>query len=121
MVFLQNMPVLYSHFTQLGITTEHFLLDWWLTLFSKSVPLPVAFRIWDCFLIEGELFLHLAAVGILKVFEAELLTSSFESCLDAISQIPKRITVEPLFECIKKFTITPKIQAIIQEMHPHLP
>jgi len=117
MVFLQNMPALYNHFNREGVTTEHFLLDWWLTLFSKSVSLPVAFRIWDCFLVEGELFLHLAAVGILKVFENELMGASFESCLDSLSQIPRKVSADALFEAIKKFTITPKIQAIIDEMH----
>ncbi len=63
MILSHNSPNIHNHFNNIEITTEHFLLDWWLTLFSKASSLPLAFRVWDCFLIEGEVFLHLTAVG----------------------------------------------------------
>jgi len=116
-IFAHYAPELYQHFNNMNITTEHFLLDWWLTLFTKSVPLPLACHLWDCFLIEGEIFVHYAAVGILKQFEKELLKASFEDCLKIISdQIPKNISESALFATIKDFQITPKIQAIMEEM-----
>jgi len=116
-IFAHNAPELYEHFNNLNITTEHFLLDWWLTLFTKSVPLPLACRIWDCFLIEGEIFVHYVAVGILKSFEIQLLKSSFEECLKIIvDQIPRNISETTLFSLIKDYQITPKIQAIMDEM-----
>jgi len=116
-IFAQYAPELYEHFNNLNITTEHFLLDWWLTLFTKSVSLPLACHIWDCFLIEGEIFVHYVAVGALKLFEAQLLKASFEECLDLVTlQIPKNITESSLFAIVKEFTITPKIQAIMEEM-----
>ena len=40
-----------------------------------------AVRIWDCFLFEGDHFLYQAAVGLLKLFEKELLRADFEECL----------------------------------------
>lgn len=116
-IFAHYAPELYQHFGNLNITTEHFLLDWWLTLFTKSVPLPLACHIWDCFLIEGEIFVHYVAVGILKLFENQLLKASFEDCLKIISeQIPKNISETALFATIKDYHITPKIQAIMEEM-----
>jgi len=116
-IFAHYAPELYQHFHNLNITTEHFLLDWWLTLFTKSVPLPLACHIWDCFLIEGEIFIHYVAVGILKLFESQLLKASFEDCLKIISeQIPRNITGQALFSTIKDYQITPKIQAIMDEM-----
>jgi hypothetical protein len=63
MLLAHNAPAIHAHFHAIELTTEHFLLDWWLTLYAKAATLPLAFRIWDCFLIEGEVFLHLAAVG----------------------------------------------------------
>jgi len=69
------------------------------------------------FLIEGEIFVHYVAVGALKLFEAQLLKASFEECLDLVTlQIPKNITESSLFAIVKEFTITPKIQAIMEEM-----
>jgi hypothetical protein len=67
MLLAHNAPAIHAHFHEIELTTEHFLLDWWLTLYAKSATLPLAFRIWDCFLIEGEVFLHLAAVGMLGI------------------------------------------------------
>jgi len=117
-IFAQYAPELYEHFNNLNITTEHFLLDWWLTLFSKAVSLPLACHIWDCFLIEGEIFVHYVAVGALKLFDTQLLKANFEECLDLVTlQIPKSLTDTTLFPIIKEFEITPKIQAIMEEMH----
>jgi len=117
-IFAQYAPELYEHFNNLNITTEHFLLDWWLTLFTKAVSLPLACHIWDCFLIEGEIFVHYVAVGALKLSDTQLLKANFEECLDLVTvQIPKSLTDVALFSIIKEFSITPKIQAIMEEMH----
>jgi len=117
-IFAQYAPNLYQHFNNLNITTEHFLLDWWLTLFSKTFSIPISTHIWDSFLLEGEIFIHFAAVGALKLFETQLLEASFEKCLDLITtQIPKNLVdSKALFAIIKDFEITPKIQAIMEEM-----
>lgn len=66
-LFEHNLPNLHSHFRGLGISDEHYLIDWHLTLFSKAFPIPVASRIWDCIMLEGPIFIHLATLGILKV------------------------------------------------------
>jgi len=116
-IFAQYAPELCEHFNNLNITTEHFLLDWWLTLFSKSVSIPLACHIWDCFLIEGEIFVHYVAVGALKLFSSELLKASFEECLDLVTeQIPKNLNDTALFSIIKEFNVTSKIHAIMEEM-----
>jgi hypothetical protein len=39
--------------TEAGITSEMYLLDWNLSLFSKALPLEAAARIWDVYLMEG--------------------------------------------------------------------
>jgi len=52
-----------------------------MTVFSKSFPLNLAFRIWDCFLFEGEVFMYRAAVGLLKLFYSQLINANLEECL----------------------------------------
>lgn len=43
------------------------------TLYSKSLPLDVACRVWDVFCRDGEEFLFRTGLGILRLFEDVLL------------------------------------------------
>lgn len=119
-IFAQYAPELYEHFNNLNITTEHFLLEWWLTLFTKSADVPIFSRILDCFFLEGEIVVHYISVGMLLQFEKELLNSQFEACIDLVQQLPKRVNEQALFASLEQFVITPKIQAIMEEMHNDL-
>ncbi len=38
-----------------------------MTIFSRALPLEISHRIWDCFMMEGEIFLYRAAVGTLNI------------------------------------------------------
>ena len=40
---LQYLPLLFNHFNEEGIPSETFLLDWYLTVFSKVIPLSIFF------------------------------------------------------------------------------
>jgi hypothetical protein len=86
-LFEHNLPTLHAHFKQLEISDEHWLIDWHLTLFSKAFPLPLVSRIWDCVMLEGALFIHLATLGILKLSQMTLLQLNFESTLDFLRKI----------------------------------
>lgn len=35
-----------------------------MTLFAKSLPLDIAIRIWDCYFVEGQMFIYRAALGV---------------------------------------------------------
>eukprot|EP01122_Echinamoeba_exundans_P017797 TRINITY_DN9753_c0_g1_i1.p1 TRINITY_DN9753_c0_g1~~TRINITY_DN9753_c0_g1_i1.p1 ORF type:complete len:786 (-),score=119.34 TRINITY_DN9753_c0_g1_i1:32-2389(-) len=86
-LFEHNLPALHAHFKQLEISDEHWLIDWHLTLFSKAFPLPLVSRIWDCVMLEGPIFIHLATLGILKLSQMTLLQLNFESTLDFLRKI----------------------------------
>lgn len=85
LLFSYNLPALYDHFKSLGISHEQYLLDWMLTVFTKSMPVIQASRIWDCFVFEGELFLLIAALGVLRHYRRYLRTAPFEDCLALLS------------------------------------
>lgn len=50
------MPDLYRHFEVLEITTDIYLIDWMLTLYSKNLDIDIVSRIWDNFMLDGEIF-----------------------------------------------------------------
>ena len=66
--FKQQLPLLEHHFRELGIESEHFFVDWSLTLFSRAVPLAAAARVWDSCLLRGEVFCVQTALGVLRLY-----------------------------------------------------
>ena len=50
------MPDLFRHFETLDISADLYLIDWMLTLFSKNMDLDIVSRIWDNFMLDGEVF-----------------------------------------------------------------
>lgn len=63
--FQKLMPDLFRHFETLDITADLYLIDWMLTLFSKNMDLDIVSRIWDNFMLDGEVFAIKTALAIL--------------------------------------------------------
>lgn len=59
------MPDLYKHFETLDITTDLFLIDWLSTLYTKNMEPEIASRIWDNFMLDGEIFAIKAGLALL--------------------------------------------------------
>jgi len=102
----EKIPRLYSHFSELGILLETFLVDWILTLFSNSLPLESASRIWDIYFLQGENFLIQAIIGILFHYEEELLNGDFDFCMTFLTHIPTNVNEETLFKSIASIPIS---------------
>ena len=69
----KRLPKLHAHLTELGISPNQYLMDWFFTVFSRTVPLELSSMLWDHFLMEGDSFLFRAALGIVKFFEPKLM------------------------------------------------
>jgi len=67
--FRTLLPELHHHFKVVDVTTDLFLIDWMLTLYSKHLDLEIAARIWDCFMLDEEVFAIKVGIAILKYFE----------------------------------------------------
>jgi hypothetical protein len=49
-----------------------------LTVFSKSLPLDVAARVWDAYLVYGDYMIWRAAIAVFKLYEPLILAMSFD-------------------------------------------
>ena len=67
--FKQHLPDLFEHFEGLEIETAFFLSDWLLSLFTKCLDFKVACRVWDNFLIEGEVFAFKTGIAFLAFYQ----------------------------------------------------
>uniref|UniRef100_UPI00398E5436 TBC1 domain family member 12-like isoform X2 n=1 Tax=Pristiophorus japonicus TaxID=55135 RepID=UPI00398E5436 len=98
--FEENLPKLFTHFTKNNLTPDIYLIDWIFTLYSKSLPLDLACRVWDVFCRDGEEFLFRTALGILKLYEDILVQMDFIHIAQFLTKLPEDITSEKLFACI---------------------
>ncbi len=62
-IFLHNLPELCDYFESHDILPEHYLIEWHMTIFSKSLNIDIAARIWDIYMIEGIGAIFQTAVG----------------------------------------------------------
>ncbi|XP_041117070.1 TBC1 domain family member 12-like isoform X2 [Polyodon spathula] len=98
--FEENLPRLFVHFKTYNLTPDIYLIDWIFTLYSKSLPLDLACRVWDVFCRDGEEFLFRTGLGILKLYEDVLLQMDFIHIAQYLTKLPEDITSEKLFTCI---------------------
>ncbi|KAM4031158.1 TBC1 domain family member 12 [Anomaloglossus baeobatrachus] len=98
--FEENLPKLFLHFNSYSLTPDLYLIDWIFTLYSKSLPLDLACRVWDVFCRDGEEFLFRTALGILRLYEEILLQMDFIHIAQFLTKLPDDITSEKLFNCI---------------------
>jgi len=110
------LPEVHRHFTVLQIGADIYLPDWLLTIFCKSLPLEVASRVWDSFVLEGEIFIIVAALGILRMLSAQLLASTFEGCLSLLTNLPSDITGDELFAHIAAVRIPDQASRLLNQM-----
>ncbi|TNV87023.1 hypothetical protein FGO68_gene8905 [Halteria grandinella] len=112
------MPDLAKHFATLEITPDLFLIDWMLTLFSQVVEMDIVSRIWDNFLLDGEIFALRTALALLKCRESQLMNQSYytiikvlrggnqrNEAMTEIQSMVKKISEERLFKYIESTEI----------------
>ncbi|XP_048798813.1 TBC1 domain family member 14 isoform X1 [Lagopus muta] len=98
--FEENLPKLFAHFKKNNLTPDIYLIDWIFTLYSKSLPLDLACRIWDVFCRDGEEFLFRTALGILKLFEDILTKMDFIHIAQFLTKLPEDLPSEEFFTSI---------------------
>lgn len=67
------------------------------TLYSKSLPLDVACRVWDVFCRDGEESLFRTGLGILRLFEDILLQMDFIHIAQFLTRLPEDLPAHTLF------------------------
>lgn len=106
--FKQTLPMLFDHFAFEGVTSEMYLLDWNLSLFCKALPLEVAARIWDCYLLEGEVFIVRTALGLLRMHAPTMCVQSMEQIMKVLVHFPDDIDVDLILSNIDHIKISNK-------------
>ncbi|ORX58551.1 RabGAP/TBC [Piromyces finnis] len=85
-ILKQKLPHLYNHLVDLEIDTILFTTEWFLCLFSKTLPWPCLLRVWDLFYYYGKSIIIKAGIALLQYVEKPLLSKceglSKDECLN---------------------------------------
>ncbi|XP_021259728.1 rab GTPase-activating protein 1-like isoform X3 [Numida meleagris] len=91
----EQLPDLYSHFSDLSLEAHMYASQWFLTLFTAKFPLCMVFHIIDLLLCEGMNIIFHVALALLKTSKEDLLQADFEGALKFFRvQLPKRYRAE---------------------------
>ncbi len=74
-----------------------YLMDWHLSLFTKALPIEIAAKIWDVYLLEGEVYVLSVGLGVLKMYASKLATFSVEKISKFLLHLPDTIKSDELF------------------------
>lgn len=80
-LFKEKLPTLYKHFMSIHLESNSFVVEWIITIFSRELNLEVVARIWDSYLLHGEIFLWRTVLGLLKLLQPVLLKMNFEAAI----------------------------------------
>ena len=84
----EQLPSLRARLDTLGIRAEVYLVPWFLTMFTRSLPLSTPCRIWDRVLLDGEAHLFRAALGLLQLLQPVLMLAGFEESIQLLQHLP---------------------------------
>ena len=117
-IFFCNLPKLYNHFFNLDIIPEHFLIEWFMTLYSRSLSVELTFRIWDVYMIEGICTLYKTAIVILNYYEENFLKMDFEEIVTTLQQLSNiKLTEDEFIDGISNVKFTDKIMDKINSIN----
>ncbi|XP_029310633.1 TBC1 domain family member 14 isoform X1 [Cottoperca gobio] len=104
--FEENLPKLFAHFQKNNLTPDIYLIDWIFTLYSKSLPLDLACRVWDVFCRDNEEFLFRTGLGLLRLYQEVLTPMDFIHMAQFLTRLPDLIPADQLFQHIAAIHMT---------------
>ncbi|KAG7386293.1 hypothetical protein PHYPSEUDO_000421 [Phytophthora pseudosyringae] len=133
-IFEYELPALSAHFHEIGIDAQMYAVDWALTLFTRSLPLHLALRIWDVYVLLGTPFFFQASMGkgfsvnvtisnwstlvaatdgtsyfsagLLSLFQDSLLAMEAEDIMRLLHNFPKSTSSREIFEAISSVSLS---------------
>jgi hypothetical protein len=84
-----RLPRIAAHLASIGVQPDKYLYPWLQNMYLQVLPLEIASRVWDCFLLDGTSFLLRTAIAIIELFAPELLSMDFEDVMPLLQHSPK--------------------------------
>ena len=84
----EHSALMHARLHALSIRPEHFLFQWMQTLFMQVLPIKIASRVFDCFLLDGTAYLFRTALAILDLLQDVILAHGIDVSLPLLHKNP---------------------------------
>ncbi|KAK3535954.1 hypothetical protein QTP70_021470, partial [Hemibagrus guttatus] len=82
-------PQVFQHLEKLGVSSVHFIMQWFLTLFTSLPCWDSVLAIWDLFLLQGMVVVFRAGLTVLQLLESHLMSMTEEAAvLPVLLRVP---------------------------------
>ena len=99
------LPLVHKHFKELQFNTNIFFYKWIEFLFLKTLNYKICLRIFDNFILKGEIFIFEVSLAILHILKKEILNSDESGLVYLLKKNVININEDNLFEYIDKTDI----------------
>jgi alpha-tubulin suppressor-like RCC1 family protein len=118
-----QQPALHAHLRSLGISSAMYLMNWLQTLFLQVLPLELAARVFDNFLLDGTVFLFRVAMAIHELLAPELLRAELDEALPLLQRSVvfqalwlERLGEDALFQRIATIAVPSDVYAALDRV-----
>ena len=99
------LPLVHNHFKELQFNTNIFFYKWIEFLFLKTLDYKICLRIFDNFILKGEIFIFEVSIAILNLLKKDILNSDENGLVYLLKKNYISINEDDLFKNIDKFDI----------------
>ena len=114
----------YVHFQNLNVNSDMYLFPWIQTVFLKYLPLKIASRVWDNFLLDGVTYLFRTAIAILSLLAPALVDSEMDVVMPLLQKHHKvekfwrtLVTEERLFKAIERIFLSTALKKRLDQLN----
>mmetsp|Transcript_27126 Transcript_27126/g.48673 ORF Transcript_27126/g.48673 Transcript_27126/m.48673 type:complete len:318 (+) Transcript_27126:144-1097(+) len=83
--------------------------QWFLTLYSSSLPFETVVRIWDCYLYEGPKIKYRVFLALFKIMKTKLKKLDFEKIAELVKETVASVTPDRLMAVAFEFRLSKKL------------
>jgi len=83
-----EIPEVYHHFKRHKVNPDLYMVNWVMSLFSKTTPLELTCRLWDVLLLDGDVGIFRIALGLIKHIAKVFTRCNQDECLHLLTKYP---------------------------------
>lgn len=118
-----RLPALHKHLDAIGVSCSMYLMNWLQTLFLQVLPLELAARVFDNFLLDGTVFLFRTGMAIHELMQADLLRAEIDEAMPILQKNPlyqdlwyARVPEDELFRMIASIVVPSHIYSALDRV-----
>jgi len=99
----------------MDVSTSLYFFNWVENIFIKFFKYETLLRIWDIYLLKGEVFLYEVGLCIIKIQEKDLIRSTVKDILRNLKNVSLNLSDDEFFDKLQEIDISEDYRKLIYE------